>query len=328
MAASPTQRWLVFNGDADGICAAHQLRLAGLAADHLVTGVKRDILLLERVAAGPGDHVVVADISLDSNRAHLNRLLDAGVRVDWYDHHHAGDIPAAALLSAHIDTDSETCSSLIVDGVIGGRFRHWAVAAAYGDNLHGAAAAAGRSLDAANLAALRELGELMNYNAYGDSVADLHVPPAELFARVATCADALDFIHKDGLVAQLRTGFAEDMARARAVAPLRQGALTMVLVLPHAAWSRRVNGVFANELARARADRAHAILVDTGDGYVVSVRAPRADPRGADVLCRGFASGGGRAAAAGINLLPARDLMRFVESFERAFGTPPGVARG
>ncbi len=328
MAASPTQRWLVFNGDADGICAAHQLRLAGLEADRFVTGVKRDILLLDRVEAGAGDQVVVADISLDSNRGHLKRLLDAGVRVDWYDHHYPGDIPVSALLSAHIDTDSETCSSLIVDGVIGGRFRHWAVAAAYGDNLHGAAAAAGRSLDAASLAALRELGELMNYNAYGESVADLHVPPAELFARVAPWADALEFIRADALVAQLRTGFAEDMARARAVAPLRQSALAVVLVLPQAAWSRRVNGVFANELARARADRAHAILVDTGDGYVVSVRAPRADPRGADVLCRGFATGGGRAAAAGINLLPAAELAWFVESFERAFGTPPVVATG
>ena len=46
--------FMVFNGDADGICAAHQLRLAGFAPDTVVTGVKRDIALLERVQAGLG----------------------------------------------------------------------------------------------------------------------------------------------------------------------------------------------------------------------------------------------------------------------------------
>jgi len=33
----------VFNGDADGICALHQLRLAEPVESTLVTGVKRDI---------------------------------------------------------------------------------------------------------------------------------------------------------------------------------------------------------------------------------------------------------------------------------------------
>ena len=54
----------VFNGDADGLCALHQLRLAEPAAAELVTGVKRDIALLERVAAAPGDLVTVLDVSL------------------------------------------------------------------------------------------------------------------------------------------------------------------------------------------------------------------------------------------------------------------------
>ena len=50
----------VFNGDADGLCALRQLRLAEPAASELVTGVKRDIALLERAEvgrAGPGDLV-------------------------------------------------------------------------------------------------------------------------------------------------------------------------------------------------------------------------------------------------------------------------------
>ncbi len=44
----------VFNGDADGLCALHQLRLAKPAAAELITGVKSDIALLHRVHAGAG----------------------------------------------------------------------------------------------------------------------------------------------------------------------------------------------------------------------------------------------------------------------------------
>jgi hypothetical protein len=312
-------RWLVFNGDADGICAAHQLRLAGFAPDRVVTGVKRDIVLLDRVDAVAGDHVVVADISLDTNREGLLRLLAAGVRVDWYDHHFAGDIPANARLNAHIETDMETCSSLIVDGVLNGRFRNWAVAAAFGDNLHRAARAAGAGLAESQLASVCELGELMNYNAYGESVDDLHEAPIALFNRLAPYEDPLEFIASDECFNRLRQGYAEDMAQARALAPAHSAQCGAVFILPHAKWSRRVNGVFANELAREAPTRAHAILVDTGAAYLVSVRAPKVAPRGADKLCRCFATGGGRAAAAGINALPAADVPRFLAAFNTAF---------
>jgi hypothetical protein len=36
---------------------------------------------------------------------------------------------------------------------------------------------------------------------------------------------------------------------------------------------------------------------------------------GADEICRQFATGGGRKAAAGINRLPGTDLERFIEVF-------------
>jgi hypothetical protein len=65
--------------------------------------------------------------------------------------------------------------------------------------------------------------------------------------------------------------------------------------------------------------RAHAVLVRQTQGYTVSVRAPFARPAGADLLCRQFALGGGRPAAAGINGLPESELQRFVAEFGRAF---------
>lgn len=320
---------LVFNGDADGVCAAHQLRLAGFAPDQLVTGVKRDIALLERVHAGAGDVVWVADISLDSNRAALQRLLDAGAHITWHDHHYAGEIPAHPRLTAHIDTSTAACSSLIVDGLLQGRYRAWAVVAAFGDNLHEAAQAAAQAggIADADLSALRELGELFNYNAYGETEDDLHLRPAELYARIAPYAEPRDFIAADPqALTGLRECFSSDLSRARQLQPaalcsgLRGAACYL---LPDATWARRVNGVFANELARETPGRAHAVLVelhkDGQPGYAVSVRAPLDSPQGADSVCRQFATGGGRSRAAGINWLPQAELRRFGEALAAAY---------
>ena len=318
-------RILVFNGDADGICAAHQLRLAGYTPDRVVTGVKRDIELLARVVAGAGDELMVADISLDSNRSQLERLLAAGARVTWHDHHYAGEIPAHAGLRTHIDTSSDACSSMIVDRLLQGRYGAWAVTAAFGDNLHEAGARAARicGLDEQETAALRELGELINYNAYGETEADLHLPPAQVFERAAPYADPRDFIAADDLCSGLRECFAADMAAARAIAPLNCGGGAACYRLPDASWSRRVNGAFANQLARAAPARAHAVLVERRQagavGYTVSVRAPGQQPAGADALCRQFPGGGGRGRAAGINWLPAAEVERFNRALAVAF---------
>jgi nanoRNase/pAp phosphatase (c-di-AMP/oligoRNAs hydrolase) len=73
-----------------------------------------------------------------------------------------------------------------------------------------------------------------------------------------------------------------------------------------------VIGCFANDLAQAEPQRAHAVLKSLAEGgYVVSLRAPGASPVEAQAFCRRF-GGGGRAAAAGIDRLPAADLDRFV----------------
>ena len=82
--------WDVFNGDADGICGLVQLRLAEPRQSHLVTGIKRDIQLLQQVDAKAGDRVTVLDISLDKNRDHLQRILQTGAEVFYVDHHYAG----------------------------------------------------------------------------------------------------------------------------------------------------------------------------------------------------------------------------------------------
>lgn len=60
----------------------------------------------------------------------------------------------------------------------------------------------------------------------------------------------------------------------------------------------------------------HSVLTSNRCGdYTVSVRAPIADPQGADTLCLKFESGGGRRAAAGIGRLPADALDGFLAMF-------------
>ncbi|NTV97200.1 MAG: acetyltransferase, partial [Thiobacillus sp.] len=286
----------VFNGDADGLCALHQLRLADPAEAELVTGVKRDLALLKRVPAKAGDRVTVLDVTVEKNAGPLAALLEAGVSVRWFDHHNPGELPEHALFEPHIDTSAEVCTSLLVDRHLGGRYRAWAVAAAFGDNLHGSARTAAEplSLTEARLDALREMGECLNYNAYGDSVDDLHFHPAELYRRLHDYADPFAFIAEAPEFGVLRDGYAADMAMAEALQAHEVRPSGAIYVLPDAAWARRVSGVYANELATRHPDRAHALVTRSPKGhYVVSVRAPVNNRVGADTLCMRFPSGGG-----------------------------------
>lgn len=83
----------VFNGDADDMCALHQIRLAHPMPATLVTGPKRDIALLHRLNARHGDMVAVLDVSLDVDRRALLALPDRGVQVEYFDHHGASEVP-------------------------------------------------------------------------------------------------------------------------------------------------------------------------------------------------------------------------------------------
>lgn len=312
----------VFNGDADGLCALHQLRLVAPMPSVLVTGPKRDIALLQRAPARPGDSLTALDVSLDVNRAALAELLDRGVTVEYFDHHYAGEIPAHPRLTAHLDPAPGVCTGMLVDRHLGGARRIWAVVAAFGDNL---AAAAGElamplGLDGGQITALRELGEILAYNAYGDSAADLIAQPADLYRCMSRHADPFRFLGTEAVLRTIGDSRRTDLASARRCPPAARLPGATVYVLPDAAWSRRVRGAFGNELAHAAPQRAHAVLTPDGsEGFTVSVRAPLAQPFGADALCRQFASGGGREAAAGINHLAAGNVDEFLRRFGQAF---------
>ena len=187
----------VFNGDADGICALIQLRLAEPRDSTLITGVKRDIALAGRVPADEPAEVTILDISLDKNREAVDQLLAAGCSVFYVDHHFPGDqLPEAPEFTSLIDTQPTTCTSLLVDQHLGGRFHNWAIAAAFGDNLNavGEELAAKAGLSSGQAEALKTLGVCINYNGYGSTVADLHFHPADLYREFLKFADPLELI--------------------------------------------------------------------------------------------------------------------------------------
>jgi len=314
----------VFNGDADGICALTQLHLAQPREARLVTGVKRDIELLEQVEAGAGDQVTVLDISLDKNREPLKRLLAAGAEVLYVDHHYAGEIPQGERLTAIINEAPDVCTSLLVNGHLKNRFLAWAIVGALGDNLRASAERMARPLNltAEQFEQFDRLGTCMNYNGYGERIEDLHFAPAELFRLVSRHADPLAFI-RDGRehFDKLAQGYDSDMASAAAARPVAGSTEhAAVIILPDAPWARRVSGVYSNDLVNQFPDRAHAVLTEKANGsYLVSVRAPLNRKKGADELCRKFATGGGRAAAAGINDLPADQLGAFTAAFQQQY---------
>lgn len=314
------QRFDVFNGDADGICALHQLRLAEPAEATLVTGLKHDIQLLERVPAQDGDEVTVLDVSLDRNREALLRLLDKGARVRYFDHHHAGDIPQHPRLEATIDAGGLACTSELVDRRLGGRFRAWAVVAAFGDNLREAAMrlAASAGIEGARIEPLRVLGESINYNAYGSCAEDVLVAPEMLYRIVHRHADPFELVASEPLIEELAAQRQADLDQAIAHAAAEPG---RVKVLADARWARRVMGAFANRCAVDEPERAHAVLVPLPEGgYAVSVRVPRGGGPSASEFCRGFPGGGGRTTAGGIECLDEAALAEFRKSFAKAYG--------
>ena len=316
----------VFNGDADGLCALHQLRLEAPLESVLITGVKRDVALLQRVPAQRGDAVTALDISAAANHDALVTLLDRGVNVQYFDHHYAGDLPRHPGLKANIDPSPGVCTAMLVDRYLGGKQRMWAIVGAFGDNLPdaGRELAGPLALGSGRLNALRELGESLTYNAYGDTVGDLIIPPAALFQVMRRYADPFRFMRMEPIVRRLSKARHDDLAMAGEVDPELAFGHAAIYILPDAAWSRRVCGVFGNHLANRFPDLAHAVLTPNAQGgYTVSVRAPVAVRTGADALCRQFMTGGGRAEAAGINHLPREAFPEFARRFDQAFSRVP-----
>lgn len=316
----------VFNGDADGIIALLQLQLANPVLSVKITGVKRDIDLLKQVSEIESQQesvVRVLDISMEKNKTALNALLSQGSKVTYIDHHRSGDIPEHVNLNAHIDLDANTCTALIVDKLLAGKFHTWAICAAYGDNLIAKAdeLAALAGLSDSECRQLETLGTLINYNGYGSNIDDLHFHPTALLELLLAYASPFDAITDlDSPYYLLQKLYDQDHVQAVNTAAFYESDLLTAFQLPDDTWARRISGVFGNELANLSPNKAHAIFtINTDATYTVSLRAPLTNKQGAGDICIQFATGGGRAAAAGINALPKEKINDFLAVVEHYY---------
>lgn len=303
----------VFNGDADGILSLVQLRQVEPKDSILITGVKRDIALLQQVPVDDvRKQITVLDVSMEKNIGALQSQLESNSEIFYADHHRAGDIPEHQALSAHIDLDANVCTALIIDKLLQGKKHLWAIAAAYGDNLIAKAdelsSTAGLSLEQAQQ--LKELGTLVNYNGYGESLNDLHFEPSELFRELMRYDNPFDCINDLGSVyAVLKQAYEADHQKARSASIITDEPNLLAIQLEDAAWARRISGVYGNELANQNSSKAILVVTkNDNNSYRISLRAPISNKQGAGDICSQFDTGGGREAAAGINHLPEEQL--------------------
>jgi hypothetical protein len=315
----------VFNGDADGILSLVQLRQVQPRDSILITGVKRDIDLLKQVPVdGLHKTITVLDVSMEKNKAALQAQLTDGADVFYADHHRSGVIPQEINLNANIDLDANICTALIVDKLLNGAKHDWAIAAAYGDNLISVAdeLAINANMSDTQAEQLKELGTLVNYNGYGESLSDLHFEPADLYNKLVQYPSPFDCINdQHSPFHLLKNAYQTDLNKAQSAVVVNDDDTLLALELEDAPWARRISGVYGNQLANQNPDKAILILTqNTDSSYRVSLRAPINNKQGAGDVCSQFETGGGRAAAAGINNLPQTELKSLLTLVSRFYG--------
>lgn len=276
-------RWFAYNGDADGICSMVQWGLVHGVDGNRVTGVKRDIELLDRINPSKGDEVIVMDISMARNHSMAQKFAQNGANITWFDHHLAGENIES--ISAHIDTSDNVCTARIVEQHLGVE-SSWAQVALHGDGLS----------KHSSIPEYRELGELLNYNGYGADLTDLHFHPDDLMMLCLESKTPEQFMLSTAFV-KLKEGFDSDMSNADSIVE-KDG----FFLLPNEAWARRVVGVMAHRI-NEKGTGPHVIAIDKGSTFQVSIRGKN----GIGELCAMF-GGGGRATAGGIDNLPKAEI--------------------
>ncbi len=250
-------------------------------------------------------------------------MLGQGATIDYFDHHKMGKPIFHKHLNIGVDLSTDTCTSLIVDNQLQGRYRAWAITAAFGDNLTNKAHVLGleSGFSEKDLILLKQLGTHLNYNSYGSSLDDLFFDPKILYKKIQPFDNPFEFLEQDSeILNTLEMGFRQDMSKAKNISFIHNNEDIAVILLPNEKWAHRVGGVFGNQLANDFPERAHAVVTEkNNDNYLISIRAPLNHKKGADLLASQFPTGGGRKVAAGINELPKGQLDYFIDAMQRQF---------
>ncbi len=307
----------VCNCDADGLCSILQWRLHEPKESTILALMDAEASLVGRVHTRPGDEFLMCDIPIEPNRSTLLQLLQAGARVQYFNHYVTDEIPYHPGLRATIDACKQTSTSLTVDRLLGGKFRKWAVVGAYGKRTTYAAEslALEMGIGSDTRARLRELGKLISYNACATHERNACIPPSQLYERLSQYRDPLEFLRSESLASELDAARRDDLAKASALAPFWQDENACVYVLPDTPWAHRVACGLDEELAANNPTRAHAFLCDDGKGgFSAKVRVARSEwPR--EPSSHGPAAGCERPRLWVIDHLPAGELNHFIQAF-------------
>ena len=208
------RRFDVCNSDADGLCAVRQWRLREPAQATLVTGLEREIALLQRVPAVGPTRCWCATSPWPATATRSCHCSSAAWRC-------AGSItmtPARCGCPASWRLSRLRCRDLqrlLVERHLGGAHRAWALVGAYGDALTTVTdrLAAASGFDALQRAALRRLGQAINYNAYGEQLFDLRIAPAELYGVMARHADPFALLATEPVIDEIDDQREADLRR-------------------------------------------------------------------------------------------------------------------
>ena len=265
-----------FNGDADGLCALQQLRLADPRDATLVTGVKRDIQLLRRVNAAAGDEVTVLDISLDQNRDDLLPAAGSGRFGSLFRPPLRGRAAAAPRTSRRTSRNRPTSARARWSTAISPA----AIARGPSSRPSATTCRSSPSRWPRPPASTRRRPPRWSGSASASTTTPTGMPsaisasiPRIWRSRCCRSRIPMEFVRRSPAYARLGARYEEDMQQARALKPARQVPGATMVVLPDEAWARRAIGVLANELTQAQPDCAIAILSPKAAGRLHGERA-------------------------------------------------------
>lgn len=310
-----------FNGDADGIISLHQFRLQFPRKSELFTGVKRDVKLLRHAVDIKNATLTVFDISLLSNSDYIENILKNNNKVSWFDHHEPGNTDLGDNFSIRVDADPNCCTNILVDKYLDGLHRPWTICGAYGDNLHEQAEKLNPCFSETKMRELKEIGETLNYNGYGNQESDLTVHPKDVYLDIQKYKSPFQYKKLSEIYNKINTQMKSDEAELNSSEILHTSKTGNIILLPDTKASIRYSGIYSNKQTTDNPSKAFAILTNINeDTYRISIRSPKNNPVGASKLALSFPTGGGREKAAGINELPRTELKNFIEKFEYIYG--------
>lgn len=309
-----------FNGDADGICSALQFLMSGHEIKNFVTGPKRshDLIQVSQVELS-NLNIVACDIELDKNFSHVLTALQNSCLIKWFDHHGSQDIENKLCeyknFISYIDTSRDTNTSLIVFNYIKNiKLIKWVIVGLFGDNIRNTALNYCHRLNLSEdeIYQLSEIGELINYNSYGENIESLLINPIEILNELKNFEEPILFYNEAQIIHSIKKQYLEDFETAKNYLTNNSN----IILLPNANWSRRIYGIFGNWLLRTNKNCIFAILVEFDqEHYMVSIRSSSDKLLDVGSFCRKFETGGGRKIAGGINKLPKSQFQNFEREF-------------